>query len=251
MTDALCAPCGKPPSSSRWNRGDSWCHGCKNFICFDCHIQGPGVIPSGPHDLDLHRQPPKQQDLQAIQTRKEETPMPIVATAGSNKQFIQAPAGVHNAVCVDVADLGLEPNKFDATKPDVYKVRIIWELEEKNPDTGNPFTVASKFTLSINKKSSLRKFLIPWRGRDFTEEEEKGFDVEKLIGVPCLLQVLHNAGEDGQVWANVASVMPHQKGQPKLKPSPTYVRVKDRPKDGVVPSGKAAVSDDDGPDVPF
>lgn len=174
--------------------------------------------------------------------------MPLIATAGNTKQFTPAPAGVHNGVCVDVVDLGLEPNKFDTSKPDVHKVRLIFEIDEENPDKpGERFTVATKFTLSINKKASLRKFLVPWRGRDFTEEEEKAFDVEKLLNVPCLIQVLHNVGEDGTTYANIASVMPHQRGQRKIAPSKSYVRVKDRaPKDET-----AAPVEEDENGVPF
>lgn len=215
------------------------CHGCQHFVCFDCHIKGPGVIPSGPHTLDLHKGVPKKKDLHGPQPERvivsaqkglEET-MPIIATAGSSKAYTPAPAGLHNGVCVDVVDLGYEKNKFDANKPDVRKVRIIWAIEEDNPDRpGEQFTVAGKWTLSINQKASLRKLLIPWRGRDFTPEEEKAFDIEKLIGVPCLLQVLHNVGEDGQTYANVSSVLPLQKGGKPMKIPSWYVRVVDRPK---------------------
>lgn len=174
--------------------------------------------------------------------------MPIIATAGSNKAYTPAPAGLHNGVCVDVVDLGLEPNKFDATKPDVHKVRIIWEIDEENPDKpGERFTVAGKWTLSINQKASLRKFLVPWRGRDFTPEEEKAFDVEKLIGVPCMITVVHNVGQDGSIYANVASVSGLAKGTKPIKPSSTYVRVKDRPPKETLVNPAAPAS----ADVPF
>ena len=239
MPSATCALCGKPPNSRMWSRGDAFCHGCKHFVCFDCHIKGPGVIPSGPHTLDLHKGVPARRELHVAkpvlvdnvnEQQKGLEEMAITATAGSNKSYTPAPAGLHSGVCVDVVDLGFEKNKFDATKPDVHKVRIIWEIDEDNPDKpGERFTVAGKWTLSINQKASLRKFLVPWRGRDFTAEEEKGFDVEKLIGVPCLIQILHNVGEDGQTYANVSSVLPLQKGGKAKKVPAWYVRVKDRP----------------------
>lgn len=175
--------------------------------------------------------------------------MPLMATAGSGKKYTPAPAGLHNAVCVDVVDLGLEKNKFDETKPDIHKVRIIWEIEALNPEKDNErFTVASKFTLSIHKKASLRKFLVPWRGRDFTAEEEKGFDVERLVGVPCLIQVIHNAGEDGSLYANVLSVLPAQK---KIKPSATYVKVRDREPKEQEEAKAEPVAEAPEPDVPF
>lgn len=240
MAVEACALCGQPPGNAKWKAGDSWCYGCKNFVCFDCHIKGPGVIPSGPHTLELHKKKGERVDLHAVQPKpstvnvseqKGLDEVPIIATAGSSKAYTPAPAGLHNGVCVDVVDLGFEKNKFDATKPDVRKVRIIWAIDEPNPDKpGELFTVAGKWTLSINQKASLRKFLVPWRGRDFTPEEEKAFDIEKLIGVPCLIQILQNVGEDGQTYANVSSVLPLPKGQKAMKVPDWYVRVVDRPK---------------------
>lgn len=258
MAVAVCALCHQTIDSKGWAR-DSYCHGCKNYICFYCHIATPHLVPPGPHGLDLHQKGeyrrvdlhaahPQPQTVNVSEQKGLDEEMPIIATAGSNKTYTPAPAGLHNGVCVDVVDLGFEKNKFDATKPDVHKVRIIWEIDEENPDKpGERFTVAGKWTLSINQKASLRKFLVPWRGRDFTPEEEKAFDVEKLIGVPCLIQVLHNVGEDGATYANVSSVLPLQKGGKALKPSSTYVRVKDRPpKETLVnPSAPANA------DVPF
>lgn len=257
MEAVVCAVCGKPPSSARWNKGDAFCHGCQRFVCFDCHVAGPGVIPSGPHDVEFHKKKGARVDLHAAQPKpstvnvseqKGLDEVPIIATAGSSKSYTPAPAGLHNGVCVDVVDLGYEKNKFDATKPDVRKVRIIFAIDEPNPDKpGETFTVAGKWTLSINQKASLRKFLVPWRGRDFTPEEEKAFDVEKLIGVPCLLQVLHNVGEDGQTYANISSVLPLQKGGKPMKVPSWYVRVKDRPPKETLVNPAAPA----GADVPF
>ena len=46
------------------------------------------------------------------------------------------------------------------------------------------------------------------RGRPFTETERQGFDITKLIGVPCQLNVMHtDSGKE-----RVSSVMPLGKG---------------------------------------
>lgn len=245
MVANVCALCGQPPGNAKWKAGDSWCHGCKNYICFDCHVKTPHLVPSGPHGLEIHQKgefkpsypnevyrPTVQPKPVIVSEQKglEET-MPIIVSAGSSKTYTPAPAGSHSGVCVDIVDLGLEKNKFDATKPDVRKGRIILEIDEDNPDKpGERFTVAGKWTLSLHPKASLRKLLASWRGRDFTEEEAKAFDIEKLVGAPCLVNVVHNIGEDGQVYANIASISPLPKGMKAIKPSSTYVRVLDRPK---------------------
>lgn len=138
--------------------------------------------------------------------------MPLVATAGSNKTFKPVPAGVHDAVCSHVIDLGYEySEKFQ--KED-RKIMIIWEINEPS-DSGLPMTINKRYTLSLNEKAALRKDLRGWRGQDFTEEQLKGFDVEVLKGKQCQLHIIHNE-KDGKVYANIASVLPKGKSSPPL-----------------------------------
>jgi len=58
--------------------------------------------------------------------------------------------------------------------------------------------------LSLHEKSNLGMDLVSWRGRPFTEQEKQGFDITKLIGVPCQINVMHNdSGKE-----KISSVMP-------------------------------------------
>ena len=59
-----------------------------------------------------------------------------------------------------------------------------------------------------------------WRGKAFTEEELRGFDLETLIGISCRLVVEHST--DGK-WANVTSVFKPEKGQ-KAIDAGEYIR---------------------------
>jgi hypothetical protein len=61
----------------------------------------------------------------------------------------------------------------------------------------------------------MRKQIESWRGAKFTDPEAELFDVRKLAGQTCLLQVVHT--DDGQ-YANVANIMAPPKGTAKLKP---------------------------------
>lgn len=151
--------------------------------------------------------------------------MPIYASAGSGTSFTPAPAGTHQAVCVDVIDKGQQPNPF---KPGTTqaKIDIAWQIAETRDD-GKPYLVFKRYTLSLNEKASLRHDLESWRGRPFTPEEERRFDVETVIGANCLISVQHNTKGD-KTYANVMSVMPLLKGMQKMAPSPDYVRVCER-----------------------
>lgn len=135
-----------------------------------------------------------------------------------------APEGLNNAVCIDVVDLGMVDTQW-GKKP---KVRLVWEVEAKQDD-GKPFRVVQSYGASVGPKSTLRKHLKGWRGRDFTPEELKGFDLEKIIGVNCQLIVIHNESDDGRVFANVETIL--KPNGVKLTPSPDYIRVKHRTDD--------------------
>lgn len=182
--------------------------------------------------------------------------MPIVAKeTSSNRDFIPAPAGVHAAVCCDVVDLGVLEVTFGGKTKKQHKVRIVWQIEEVMEDN-KPYLVGKRYTLSLHEKAALRKDLESWRGRPFTQEELQGFDLEALIAAPALLNVVHNPGREGGVFANIASIMKLPKTMNTLKIR-DYVRVCERAPEAsntwngaVAPESPwpAEVADDD---VPF
>lgn len=144
--------------------------------------------------------------------------MPIIATATEGTSFTPAPEGVHHAVCVDVVDLGNVEVEWQGKKKLQHKVNVVWQISETRDDDTR-FRLFKRYTLSLSDKANLRKDLESWRGRAFTEDELRGFDVEKLIGANCLLNVVHRKSNDGtKTYANVVSIMPLVKGMPKLEP---------------------------------
>lgn len=155
--------------------------------------------------------------------------MAIIVTGGSSEKYPLVPAGTYNAVCVDVVDEGEKESNFDGKKKMQRKCSLWWQLDEDRPDVaGERFTVRKWYTASLNEKSNLTKDLIAWRGKPFTDEEREGFDLEKLIGVPAMITVVHKPSADGTTtYANVAGVASPPKGMPKLK-AHGYVRRKDR-----------------------
>lgn len=180
--------------------------------------------------------------------------MAIYASAGSGGSFTPAPQGVHQAVCVDVVDMGLMETTFQGVTKMQHKVRIVWQIEEAMED-GKPFLVQKRYTLSLHEKAQLRKDLESWRSRPFTDAELKRFDVETILGVNALLNVMH-VSKDGKTYANVTAVMPIKKGMAAMR-ADRYVRVQDRPDAAVEPHEARAtvaghpfadVTDDD---IPF
>jgi hypothetical protein len=122
------------------------------------------------------------------------------------------------------------------------------KVDEINPENGKPFSCSKKYTASLNEKATLRHDLESWRGRAFTQEELKGFDLEKVIGVNAQVMVMHNT-KDGKTYANVATVTPLGKGQAKIAGSKDYVRKKDRKAASVQQAADEFQATDE--DVPF
>src|SRR5215469_16939713 len=166
--------------------------------------------------------------------------MPIYARKPKSN-YATAPEGLWPAVCVDVVDLGITKTPWG----EAPQIKIVWQLEEKNPDTGKRFLVFRRFTPSLHEKAHLRQTLESWRGRKFTKEEEEEFDIEKLLSANCQLQIIHNVKAEGDTFANVQAVVPPAKGSVKLR-AEDYTREIDRAKQYEQhPDGKEP--GDDGP----
>ena len=135
--------------------------------------------------------------------------MPIIAeNTGGN--YVPIPAGNHIARCYSMIQIGtiIEQQGIYAGK-ESHKVRLTWETPDEQHDFGKglqPFSISKEFTLSMHEKATLRKILESWRGKAFTEEEAKRFDVTKLLGKPCMLSVIHKTTQAGKVRAEISSV---------------------------------------------
>lgn len=136
-------------------------------------------------------------------------------------EFVPCPEGVCNGVCVDVVDLGIVSGTFGPQ----HKLKVVWETDQ-TMENGKPFLVSKWYTASLNEKSNLFKDLKSWRGKPFTTDELKAFDLEKVVGAPCQLVITHN-DKDGTIYANVQTVI--KAGATRVSPSGNYQRVKDRP----------------------
>lgn len=151
----------------------------------------------------------------------------ILARDSGGADFEPAPEGLHPAICCDVIDKGVVETPWGPS----HKVQLRWQLDGHSDaglrNDGKQWLVVRQFTLSLHEKAALRKFLTSWRGKQFTPEELQGFDVEKVLGAPCLLQVIHAQRPDGKIYANVENIMPLPKGYAKPVAA-DYVRVVER-----------------------
>jgi len=149
--------------------------------------------------------------------------MSLTAKQGQSIELIEA--GNHHGVCVSVIDLGTQYNEhFGKEQP---KVMITWELIDfpllNGDDDSDPqkrFRLISKeYTSSLNDKANLYADLISWRGRDFKPEELEGFNIKKILGANCLVNVIH-VTKNNKTYANVSAVAKLPKAM--ISKTPTY-----------------------------
>ena len=150
--------------------------------------------------------------------------MSIIVSANEGSSYTPIEEGTYMAVCYGLIDIGDEySEKFDKCSP---KFMILWELVGAGTITvdGKEINrgVSQKYSKSLNAKSNLRKDLRAWRGREFTEEELKRFDMINILGAPCQIQII-NQNSNGKVYSNIAAIMNLPKGMPKPMPTQEVV----------------------------
>ena len=149
--------------------------------------------------------------------------MALTAT-DSGGNFKRVPAGAHIARCFSIIDCGTQTTNGQYGETIARKVRLGWELfgedENNEPLTIEfdgkvmPMTISKTYTLSLGEKANLRKDLTAWRGKAFTEEELKGFDITNVLGKHCMLNVTVSEN-NGKTYSNIAGVSPIHKSMAK------------------------------------
>ena len=160
--------------------------------------------------------------------------MAFIATDSGGGNFKRVPAGVFIGRCYSLIDLGTQLSTGQYGEKMQHKIKIGWELfgEDENGDPLTididgkpmPMTISKSYTVSLHEKAGLRKDLAAWRGRDFTEEEAKAFDVSKLMGAYCMVNVT-TSETNGKTYSNVAGLTPLPGALKNAKPAAVHEHV--------------------------
>lgn len=123
-----------------------------------------------------------------------------ITSAPESKSLLEA--GIYNAVCIGIADLGMQTSTFDGAEKIQRKISIAFALETKN-GWGETPVLSRKFTLSFNEKAALANFLAAWK-----VPTEKITDI-----ISKSAQLLLTISEDGK-YNNIANVLPPKQKVP-------------------------------------
>ena len=157
--------------------------------------------------------------------------MAFIAKDSGGGDFKKVPPGAYIGRCYSLIDLGTQLTSGQYGEKLQHKIRIAWELfgddEEGNPLTVDvdgkqmPMTISKSYTVSLHEKAGLRKDLAAWRGRDFTDEEAKAFDVAKLLGAYCMVNAT-TSETNGKTYTNVAGLTPLPGALKNAKPAAVH-----------------------------
>lgn len=160
--------------------------------------------------------------------------MPFVASDSGGGNFKRVPPGVHIGRCYLLVDLGTQTTNGEFGEKINHKIRLGWELfgedEEGQPLTIDvdgkmmPLTITKTYTVSLHTKSSMRRDLASWRGKDFTEEEAKGFDVSKLINAWAMINCT-TSETNGKTYTNISGLTPLPGALKNSKPKPVHANI--------------------------
>jgi hypothetical protein len=129
--------------------------------------------------------------------------------------FERCPSGMHLARCYRIVDLGTQKSEYMGQTKYLHKIMIGWEIHGSDDNgqplkmnDGRPFAIFKNYTLSWSEKANLRLDLQSWRGKPFTQEEMRRFDLKNILGAWCMLNVIEREGQNGKTYANINGVTP-------------------------------------------
>jgi|TARA_R110000796_G_scaffold8601_1_gene28038 hypothetical protein len=128
-------------------------------------------------------------------------------TLKTDGDFETLDKGQYRGTCYRIVDLGTTEQEYEGVKSKKKRLHITFEITNAiEPATndasmadGRPFAVSHTYTASLFESATLRKHLVSWRGKNFSEEEEAGFDVTKLLGCTANVEVGHTKNGNAKI----------------------------------------------------
>jgi len=139
----------------------------------------------------------------------------ILATGNTETKREIVPSGTHIARCYSMIDIGTVEWEYNGETKYTHKVRLTFELpHEMREFSGEqkPMVISKEYTKSLHEKANLRKDFESWRGKSFTNEELKSFDLTSVLGASCNVSIIHKTSKSGNEFAQIGSISSMTKG---------------------------------------
>tara|TARA_R110002020_G_scaffold28401_5_gene90637 strand:- start:242 stop:850 length:609 start_codon:yes stop_codon:yes gene_type:complete len=139
----------------------------------------------------------------------------ILVTENTDTKREIVPSGTHIARCYSMIDIGTVKWEYNGETKYTPKVRLSFELPNEMRDFGGeekPMIISKEYTKSLHEKSNLRKDFESWRGKAFSNEELRGFDISNVLGSACNVSIIHKTSKSGNEFAQIGSISSLTKG---------------------------------------
>jgi len=139
--------------------------------------------------------------------------MSLVARESGGGTFTPVPPGMYLARCYRIVDLGTQKSEYLGQIKKLPKVMLQFEVHGEDDEgkalvtaKGEPMSISKNFTLSLAEKATLRKDLQTWRGREFTAEELRGFQIDNVLGAWATIAITKAMGNNNKEYTNIANI---------------------------------------------
>ncbi len=120
----------------------------------------------------------------------------IARESGGGGTFTPVPPGMYLARCYRIVDLGTQKSEYLGQIKNLPKVMLQFEVHGEDDAgkplvtaKGEPMSISKNFTLSLAEKATLRKDLQTWRGKEFTADELRGFQIDNVLGAWAMIAI--------------------------------------------------------------
>ena len=141
--------------------------------------------------------------------------MSLIAKDSGGGSFAPVPPGMHLARCYRIVDMGTQTTEFQGQTKHLQKVMMQFEVHGEDEtgkplvtEKGDPMSISKNFTLSLAEKATLRKDLQAWRGKEFTGQELRGFELKNVLGAWAMITAAKSLGNNGKEYTNIISINP-------------------------------------------
>ena len=139
--------------------------------------------------------------------------MALIAKESGGSTFTPVPPGMYLARCYRIVDLGTQKSEYQGKVNNLPKVMLQFEVHGNDDDgkplvtsKGEPMSISKNFTLSLAEKATLCKDLQTWRGKPFTPDELKGFQIDNVLGAWAMIAITKELGNNGKEYTNIANI---------------------------------------------
>ena len=152
--------------------------------------------------------------------------------SSTNKDFEPVQELIQPGVLADIVDKGMVPNTFKPAGPDgkpsmQHKCYFVWIVAEEDSEGRNK-RVFQSFTVSLDEKANLRKFLGTLGYKTFDKGAK--FDLDTLIGLQRMLVLSVEDGRNGgKPFVSITATMAMKAGAAGVTIPKDFVRKQDQP----------------------